>query len=95
MCAPDHDPSQPGHLRFQSGQIADAAFIHPAAIIDYQNVAQLAILHRFQENIYAAEVLDRSRVTGGSSARNHRLNAGRCNSERNLQAQCSVGNERG
>ena len=95
MCAPDHDPSQPGHLRFQSGQIADAAFIHPAAIIDYQNVAQLAILHRFQENIYAAEVLDRSRVTRDSSARNHRLNAGRRNSERNLQAQCSVGNERG
>ena len=94
MGAPDHDPCQTGHLRFQGGQIADAAFIHPAAIIDYQNVARSAILHRFQKNIYAAEVLGRSRVTGDSSARNHRLNAGRRNSERNLQAECSVGNER-
>ena len=95
MCAPDHDPSQTGHLCFQRGQIADAAFIHPAAIIDHQNVARLAMLHRFQEHIYAAEVLGRQRVTGDSSARNHRLDAGRRNSERNLQAQCSVGNERG
>ena len=59
MCAPDHDPSQTGHLRFQRGQIADATFIHPAAIIDHQNVARLAMLHRFQKHIYAAEVLDR------------------------------------
>ena len=94
MCAPDHDPSQAGHLRFQRGQIADAAFIQPAAIIDHQNVARLAMLHRFQEDIYAAEVLGRSRVTGDSSARNHRLNAGRRNSERNLPTQRSVGNKR-
>lgn len=58
MCAPDHDPRQAGHLRFQRGQIADAAFIQPAAIIDHQNVALLAMLHRFQEDIDAAKVLD-------------------------------------
>ena len=94
MCAPDHDPSQAGHLRFQRGQIADAAFIQPAAIIDHQNVARLAMLHRFQEHIYAADVLGREGVTGDSSARNYRFDPGRRNSERNLPTQRSVGNKR-
>ena len=95
MYAPDHDPSQTGHQRFQRGQIADAAFIHPPAVIDHQHVAALAVLHRFQEHIYAAEVLGREGVTGDSSAGNHRLNAGRRNSERNLPTQRSIGNKRG
>ena len=94
MYAPDHNPSQTGHLRFQRGQIADAAFIQPAAIIDHQNVALLAMLHRFQEHIYAAEVLDREGVTGDSSARNYRLDPGRRNSERDLPTQRSIGNKR-
>ena len=94
MSAPDHDPCQTGHLRFQGGQIADAAFIHPAAVIDDQNVARLAKLHRFQEHIYAAEVLGRSHVTGDSGAGNHRFNAGRRNSKRNLPTQRGVGNKR-
>ena len=94
MSAPDHDPCQTGHLRFQGGQIADAAFIHAAAIIDYQNVSRLAILHGFQEHIYAAEVLGRQNVTGDSSARNYRLDPGGRNSERNLPTERSVGNER-
>ena len=94
MYAPDHDPSQTGHLRFQRGQIADAAFIHPAAIIDHQNVARLAMLHRFQEHIYAADVLGREDLTGDLRTRNHSLNAGRRNSERNFSTQRSVGNKR-
>lgn len=94
MYAPDHDPSQTGHLRFQRGQIADAAFIHPPAVIDHQHVAWLAMLHRFQEHIDAAEVLGREGVTGDSSARNHSLNAGRRNSERDLPTQRSIGNKR-
>jgi len=51
-------------------------------------------LHRFQEHIYAAEVLGREGVTGDSSARNHSLNAGRRNSERDLPTQRSIGNKR-
>ena len=94
MYAPDYDSSQTGQLRFQRRQIADAAFIHPAAIIDHQNVARLAVLHRFQKYIHAAEVLGREGVTGDSSARNYRRNAGRRNSERNLPTQRSVGNKR-
>ena len=94
MYTPNHDPSQTGNLRFQGGQIADAAFIHPPAIIDHQHVARLALLHRFEEYIYAAKMLGREGVTGDSSARNHRLNAGRRNSERNLSTQRSVGNKR-
>ena len=94
MCAPDNNPSQTGHLRFQRGQIADAAFIHPAAIIDHQNVSRLAVLHRFEEYIYAAKMLGREDVTGDSSARNHGRNAGRRNSEGNLPTQRSVGNKR-
>jgi len=91
MYAPDHDPSQTGHLRFQRGQIADAAFIHPPAVIDHQHVARLAMLHRFQEHIYAAEVLGREGVTGDSNARNYRLDPGRRNSKRNLPTERSIG----
>jgi hypothetical protein len=94
MRAPEHDPSQTGDLRFKRGQIADAAFIHPPAIIDHQNIARLAVLHRFQEHIHTAEVLGREDVTGNSSAGNHRLNAGRRSSKRNLPTQRSVGNKR-
>jgi hypothetical protein len=94
MCAPDHDPSQTGHLCFQRGQITNATFIHPSAIIDHQHVARLAVLHRFQEHIYAPKMLRREGVTGDSGARNHRLDAGRRNSERNLPTQRSVGNKR-
>ena len=94
MYAPNHDPSQTGNLRFQGGQIADAAFIHPPAIIDHQNVARVALLHRFEEYIYAAKMLGREGVTGDSRARNHRLNARRRNSERNLSTERSVGNKR-
>ena len=94
MYAPNHDPSQTGHLRFQCGQIADAAFIHPPAVIDHQHVAWLAMLHRFQEHIYAADVFGREGVTGDSSARNYRLDPGRRNSEGNLPTERSVGNKR-
>jgi hypothetical protein len=54
----------------------------------------LAVLHRFQEHIYAAKMLGREGVTSDSSAGKHRLNAGRRNSERNLPTQRSVGNKR-
>ena len=94
MYAPDHDPSQTGDLSFQRSQIADAAFTHPPAIIDHQDVARLAVLHRFQEHIYAANVLSREGVTGDSSTRNYRLNPGRRNSDRNLPTQRSIGNKR-
>jgi hypothetical protein len=94
MYAPDHDPSQTGHLRFQRSQIADAAFIRPPTVIDHQYVACLAMLHRFQEHIYAAEVLGREGVTGDSSAGNDRLDPGRRNSKRNLPTERSVGNKR-
>jgi hypothetical protein len=52
------------------------------------------VLHRFQEDIDAAKVLGREGVTGDTSARNHRLNAGRRNSELNLPTQRSIGNKR-
>ena len=94
MYAPDHDPSQTGYLPFQRGQITDAAFIHPPAVIDHQHVAWFAMLHRFQEHIYTAEVLGREGITGDSSARNYRLDPGGRNSERNLPTERSVGNER-
>ena len=94
MYAPDHDPSQTGHARFQRGQIADAAFIHPPAVIDYQHVAWLAVLHRFQEHIYTAKMSGRPGVTRDSSPRNHRLDPGRRNSKRNLPTERSVGNKR-
>ena len=94
MYAPDDDPSQTGYLRFQRGQIPDAAFIHPAAVIDHQHIAWLAVLHCFQEHIYAAEVLDREGVTGDSNARNYRLDPGRRNSKRNLPTERSIGYKR-
>ena len=52
------------------------------------------MLHRFQEHIYAAEVLGREGVTGDSSARNYGLDPGRRNSERNLPTERSIGYKR-
>jgi hypothetical protein len=52
------------------------------------------MLHRFQEHIYAAEVLDREGVTGDSNARNYRLDPGRRNSKRNLPMERSIGYKR-
>jgi hypothetical protein len=49
------------------------------------------MLHRFQEHIYAADVLGREGVTDDSNARNYRLDPGRRNSKRNPPTERSIG----
>src|SRR4029077_12480198 len=59
MRAPDYNSSQTAVLSFERGQIANATFVQAAAVIDYQDLARLRILHHFQKNIHASEMSDR------------------------------------
>jgi hypothetical protein len=94
MCAPDDDSGQTGRLRFERGQIADAAFISAAAVIDHENVARLRILHCFQKHIDIPEMSCRKCPSRQAAAGNHRRNSGRSDPKRNLQTQRRVGDER-
>jgi hypothetical protein len=63
MRSPNHNSRELVRLRFQCGEIADAAFIGPASVIDYQNVARLGRFYHLQENVNAAEVFCGQEVT--------------------------------
>jgi hypothetical protein len=56
MYTPDDDACQFTSLCFKRGQVADAALIHPALIIDDQNIAGLGGSHCFEEYVHAAIV---------------------------------------
>jgi hypothetical protein len=66
VSAPDDDPSKSITLGFQSRQIADAAFVHPAAVVNHQYIAWLRYPHGFQEDVYTAVVLHRENAPGKS-----------------------------
>jgi hypothetical protein len=57
--APDNDSSQTAVFSFERDQIADAAFVQSAAIVDDQDVAGLSALHCLQKNIDASKMSDR------------------------------------
>src|SRR5205814_4645593 len=94
MRSPHNDSSETAVFSFKRGQIADAALIETAAIIDYQNVAGLRALHRFQKDVDASKMSDRQRRASETLIRSHRPNAGRTDSERNFQPQSGVSNQR-
>jgi hypothetical protein len=75
MRAPDNDSSEPAVFSFKRGEIADAAFVQTAAIIDYQNVAGSRGLHRFQKYIDASKMSDRQRRASETLIRDHWPNA--------------------
>ena len=64
--------------------IADAALVQAPPVIDYQNLAGLRALHRFQKNIDTSKMSDRQRRARETLIRRHRPNARRRDSERNL-----------
>ena len=59
MRSPDDNPSQTAGTRFQCREIANAAFVQVAVVIDYQNFAGLRALQCFQKNIDASKMSDR------------------------------------
>jgi hypothetical protein len=79
---------------FERGQIADATFVQAAAVIDYQDLARLRILHHFQKNIHASEMSDRQGRAREKLIGRDWPNARRRNSGRYLQAQSGVCDER-
>jgi len=85
MGAPDDDSSQSTVLSFKRRQIANAAFVQAAAIIDYQNVAWLRAFHCFQKNVDASIMSDRQRRASETLIRCYRPNARRTDSKGNLQ----------
>ena len=95
MRAPNDNAGEPAMLRFQGGQIADAAFIEPAAVVDHQDVARLRAVHCLKKNIDAAIMPDWKDGAGEALRGDDWLDAGAGDAKRKLEAQRGVGNERG
>src|SRR5262245_5320754 len=91
---PDNDSNQMTVFSLERGQIADAAFVESAAIVDYENVAGSRALHCLQKNIDASKMSDRQRRASETLIRHYRPNAGRAGSEGNFQPYSSVRNQR-
>src|SRR5947208_14990632 len=94
MRAPDNDSSELAVFCLERGQIADAAFVQTAAIIDYQNVAGLRALHCFQKNVDASKMSHWECRASEALIRRYRPNARGTDTKRNFQPQGSVSNQR-
>jgi hypothetical protein len=95
MCAPNNNTSEPAMLRFQRGQIANAAFVESAAVVDHEDVALFRFAHCFKENVDAAKMSDRKDGAGEPLRGDDGLDAGAGDAEGQLEAQGRVGDERG
>lgn len=45
MDAPNHEASKAAGLCFERGQISDTALVRSAAVVDYENIARMTVLH--------------------------------------------------
>jgi hypothetical protein len=79
---------------FKRCQIADAAFVQAAAIIDYQDVAGLRGLHCFQKNVDASKMSGRQRRASEALIRHYWPNPRGTDSKRNFQPESSIRNQR-
>ena len=84
MRAPNNDSSEVAVFSLKRGQIADAGFVQAAAIIDYQNIARLRVLHGFQKNVDASKMSNRKGGTGEMLIRRHWPDARRAGTEGNF-----------
>ena len=84
MRSPNNHAGQAGCLRFERGQISDAGFVLPAAVIDDEKIARLRVLHCLEENIDAAEMPGWKGAAGEAMAGNQRRNSGRRDPKWNL-----------
>ena len=62
--APDDDAGQARDVRFARDQIADAAFVEPADVVDDQHAPGRGLGDRFEEHVGAAGVPRRTRRAG-------------------------------
>ena len=93
MRAPNDDSSEPTMLRFQRREIADAAFIQTAAVIDHQRLAGLRSIHGFKKDINTPIVSDGKSRPGEALSETYGLDSRWRNPERNIESQRSVGDE--
>ena len=85
MRSPDDECRQARRSRFERRQVADAAFVAPAGVIDHENVAGFRGFHRFEKDIDAPKMFRRKGAARGSGAGNDRRDPGRRNANRNFQ----------
>src|ERR1700736_1024829 len=90
MCSPDHDSGETGCSRLQRRQIADAAFIGAAVVIDDKDVALFGRLHCFEKNVNASEVFRRQHVTGETASGNDGMNSERRDLQWDAQTKSCV-----
>jgi len=91
---PHHNPRQPGSLRLQRHQVADARLVGPPTVVDYQHVTLPGAAERLQEHIHAAVVARRHRPSGEGAARHDRGDAGRRDAQRHFAADARIGHQR-
>jgi hypothetical protein len=84
MHAPNNDSSKIAVFSLKRSQIADARFVQASAIIDYQNVARLRVLHGFQKNVDASKMSNRKGGASETLIQRHGPNARRTGTERNF-----------
>src|ERR1700720_2952838 len=94
MRAPDDDPGEAGRSCFQCGQITDAAFVGPTAVVDDEDVARVSRFHRFEKNIHTAEMLCRKSAASRSIVSIDRMNTERRDANRSAKAQRRIRNQR-
>lgn len=69
--APDDDAVEPGGLCLQRDEVADAALIGTAAVVDDQHVTGFGSFQGFQEDVHAARVPGRQHPPGHARAGQH------------------------
>ena len=94
VATPNNDPCQPPSLCFECGQVSDAALIHPALIVDNQDIARLGNPHRLQEDIHAAIMSGRQSATGDLSFSHQWVDPRRREPQRNMEAHASIRDQR-
>src|SRR5688572_7177852 len=94
VTSPDDDACQPACLRFQHCQVPDTAFVHPALIIDNEDIASLDTSHHLEEDVHAAIMFHGQGAASNMAFQSQWTNAKRSHPQRDAQAQTGICNQR-
>src|SRR5229473_4928942 len=90
---PNDRAGKAGGLRFEHGQVTDAAFVQPASIVDHQDISSFGGLEGLQKNINAAPVLCGEDAARKPRATWDRYDARRSEAQGHAQLETCIGNQ--
>ncbi len=93
MGAPDDDAGQAGDVCLAGHEIANAAFVEPAGVVDDEHVAALGRGDGLEKDVDAARVTRRTRAPGDPCGHPQRPERLRADANRQLQLRARVGDE--